>query len=59
MKKRVGAIDEFEFLPLTDGKDLHITIAITGWLSTGKYGKRSVTFCSRDRPHTYTRTVRS
>ncbi|XP_020637802.3 transmembrane and coiled-coil domain-containing protein 4 [Pogona vitticeps] len=38
MKKRVGAIDEFEFLPLTDGKDLHITIAITGWLSTGKYG---------------------
>ncbi|XP_067422986.1 transmembrane and coiled-coil domain-containing protein 4 isoform X2 [Emydura macquarii macquarii] len=38
MKKRMGAIEEFEFLPLTEGKQLHITIAITGWLSTGKYG---------------------
>ncbi|XP_044524640.1 transmembrane and coiled-coil domain-containing protein 4 [Gracilinanus agilis] len=38
MKKRVGAIEEFEFLPLTDGKQLHITIAITGWLCSGKYG---------------------
>ncbi|NWI97031.1 TMCO4 protein, partial [Pitta sordida] len=38
MKKRVGAIEEFEFLPLTEGKQLHITIAITGWLSAGKYG---------------------
>lgn len=40
MKKRVGAIEEFEFLPLTEGKQLHVTVAITGWLSTGKYGKR-------------------
>eukprot|EP00079_Xenopus_tropicalis_P028228 XP_012823056.1 PREDICTED: transmembrane and coiled-coil domain-containing protein 4 isoform X1 [Xenopus tropicalis] len=38
MKKRVGAIEEFEFLPLTGGRQLHISIAITGWLSTGKYG---------------------
>ncbi|XP_077693382.1 transmembrane and coiled-coil domain-containing protein 4 isoform X2 [Eretmochelys imbricata] len=38
MKKRVGAIEEFEFLSLTEGKQLHITIAITGWLCTGKYG---------------------
>ncbi|XP_058017350.1 transmembrane and coiled-coil domain-containing protein 4 isoform X2 [Ahaetulla prasina] len=38
MKKRVGAIEEFEFLPLTEAKALHITIAITGWLSPGKYG---------------------
>lgn len=38
MKKRVGAIEEFEFLSLTEGKRLHITLAITGWLSTGKYG---------------------
>ncbi|XP_015745963.1 transmembrane and coiled-coil domain-containing protein 4 isoform X1 [Python bivittatus] len=37
-KKRVGAIEEFEFLPLTEGKQLHIAIAITGWLSAGKYG---------------------
>ncbi|XP_066493445.1 transmembrane and coiled-coil domain-containing protein 4 isoform X2 [Tiliqua scincoides] len=38
MKKRVGAIEEFEFLSLTKGKQLHVTVAITGWLSTGKYG---------------------
>uniref|UniRef100_A0A8C3Q1F1 Transmembrane and coiled-coil domains 4 n=1 Tax=Chrysolophus pictus TaxID=9089 RepID=A0A8C3Q1F1_CHRPC len=38
MKKRVGAIEEFEFLPLTEGRQLHITIAITGWLCAGKYG---------------------
>uniref|UniRef100_A0A670Z8J8 Transmembrane and coiled-coil domains 4 n=1 Tax=Pseudonaja textilis TaxID=8673 RepID=A0A670Z8J8_PSETE len=38
MKKRVGAIEEFEFLPLTEEKQLRITIAITGWLSPGKYG---------------------
>ncbi|XP_073426484.1 transmembrane and coiled-coil domain-containing protein 4 isoform X4 [Dendrobates tinctorius] len=38
MKKRVGAIEEFEFLPLTGGCQLQICIAITGWLSTGKYG---------------------
>ncbi|NXK42037.1 TMCO4 protein, partial [Piprites chloris] len=38
MKKRVGAIEEFEFLPLTERKQLHITIAITGWLCAGKYG---------------------
>lgn len=42
MKKRVGAIEEFEFLPLTEGKQLHITIAITGWLCTGKYGKKKM-----------------
>ncbi|XP_012941510.1 transmembrane and coiled-coil domain-containing protein 4 isoform X2 [Aplysia californica] len=43
MKKRVGAIEEFEFEPLVCGntlrvdslatKQLHITIAVTGWLS--------------------------
>ncbi|XP_043917730.1 transmembrane and coiled-coil domain-containing protein 4 isoform X2 [Protopterus annectens] len=38
MKRRVGAIEEFEFVPLTEGSQLHITIAITGWLCTGKYG---------------------
>uniref|UniRef100_A0A8C8YR18 Transmembrane and coiled-coil domains 4 n=1 Tax=Prolemur simus TaxID=1328070 RepID=A0A8C8YR18_PROSS len=37
MKKRVGAIEEFTFLPLTEGRQLHITIAITGWLASGKY----------------------
>ncbi|XP_021118614.1 transmembrane and coiled-coil domain-containing protein 4 isoform X2 [Heterocephalus glaber] len=37
MKKRVGAIEEFTFLPLAEGRQLHITIAITGWLASGKY----------------------
>ncbi|XP_059111265.1 transmembrane and coiled-coil domain-containing protein 4 isoform X2 [Peromyscus eremicus] len=37
MKKRVGAIEEFMFLPLTEGRQLHITIAITGWLGSGRY----------------------
>lgn len=39
MKKRVGAIEEFTFLPLSEGRQLHITIAITGWLASGKYRK--------------------
>ncbi|XP_017564304.2 transmembrane and coiled-coil domain-containing protein 4 [Pygocentrus nattereri] len=37
MNKRVGAIEEFEFLPLSPGKHLHLTVAVTGWLSSGKY----------------------
>ncbi|XP_035239289.1 transmembrane and coiled-coil domain-containing protein 4 isoform X2 [Anguilla anguilla] len=37
MNKRVGAIEEFEFLPLSSGKRLHVTIAVTGWLCSGKY----------------------
>lgn len=39
MKKCVGAIEEFEFLPLNSGKHLHVTIAVTGWLCSGKYSK--------------------
>ncbi|OWF40311.1 transmembrane and coiled-coil domain-containing protein 4-like [Mizuhopecten yessoensis] len=44
MKKRVGAVEEFEFEPLVFGsrlkvdphpaKQLHITLAVSGWLST-------------------------
>ncbi|XP_068454622.1 transmembrane and coiled-coil domain-containing protein 4 [Clinocottus analis] len=37
MNKCVGAIEEFEFLPLSSGKQLHLTIAVTGWLCSGKY----------------------
>ncbi|XP_022344967.2 transmembrane and coiled-coil domain-containing protein 4-like isoform X2 [Crassostrea virginica] len=34
MKKRVGAVEEFKFEPLVViGKQLHITLAVTGWLS--------------------------
>ncbi len=32
MKKRVGSIEEFEFEPLSEGRQLHVTIAISGWL---------------------------
>lgn len=39
MNKCVGAIEEFEFLPLSPGKHLHLTIAVTGWLCSGKYSK--------------------
>ncbi|XP_062871981.1 transmembrane and coiled-coil domain-containing protein 4 [Trichomycterus rosablanca] len=37
MNKRVGAIEEFEFLPLNSVKHLHVTVAVTGWLCSGKY----------------------
>lgn len=33
MKKRVGEIEEFAFDTLTEGKGLHVTLAISGWLS--------------------------
>ncbi|XP_071805332.1 transmembrane and coiled-coil domain-containing protein 4-like isoform X2 [Asterias amurensis] len=33
MRKRVGEIQEFEFDSLSDEKDLHVTIAISGWLT--------------------------
>uniref|UniRef100_A0A3B5LIU3 Uncharacterized protein n=1 Tax=Xiphophorus couchianus TaxID=32473 RepID=A0A3B5LIU3_9TELE len=32
MNKCVGAIEEFEFRPMSSGKHLHLTIAVTGWL---------------------------
>lgn len=48
MKKRVGAIEEFTFEPLVWGggslrtqtiwKQLHITIAVTGWLTNDMQG---------------------
>ncbi|XP_077866965.1 transmembrane and coiled-coil domain-containing protein 4-like, partial [Saccoglossus kowalevskii] len=33
MKRRVGAIEQFEFAPLSQGNNLHVAIAISGWLS--------------------------
>lgn len=49
MRKRVGAIEEFEFEPLVFGggvnskpqieKQMHIAIAVTGWLSDGMRGE--------------------
>ncbi|XP_077371176.1 transmembrane and coiled-coil domain-containing protein 4 isoform X2 [Festucalex cinctus] len=46
MNKCVGAIEEFEFLPLSSGKHLHLTIAVTGWLCTGKYSSFQAPWCT-------------
>ena len=44
MKKRVGAVEEFKFEPLVViGKQLHITLAVTGWLSKDMPGQHSLT----------------
>ena len=44
MKKRVGAVEEFKFEPLVViGKQLHITLAVTGWLSKDMPGQYSIT----------------
>jgi hypothetical protein len=52
MKRRVGAIDEFAFEPLTligsrlncarSVKQLHITIAVTGWINDRLQGTLNV-----------------
>ncbi|KAF7199503.1 transmembrane and coiled-coil domain-containing protein 4 isoform X1 [Nothobranchius furzeri] len=46
MNKCVGAIEEFKFLPLNSGKHLHLTIAVTGWLCSGKYSSFQAPWCS-------------
>ncbi|KAF7661333.1 hypothetical protein LDENG_00263810 [Lucifuga dentata] len=46
MNKCVGAIEEFEFLPLSSGKHLHLTVAVTGWLCSGKYSSFQAPWCS-------------
>ncbi|CAK6955092.1 transmembrane and coiled-coil domain-containing protein 4 [Scomber scombrus] len=46
MNKCVGAIEEFEFRPLNSGKHLHLTIAVTGWLCSGKYSSFQAPWCS-------------
>ncbi|XP_020491660.2 transmembrane and coiled-coil domain-containing protein 4 [Labrus bergylta] len=46
MNKCVGAIEEFEFLPLRSGKHLHLTIAVTGWLCSGKYSSFQAPWCN-------------
>lgn len=41
MKKRIGELEEFEFEPLTQGRSLHVTVAVSGWLND-KHTGRSV-----------------
>ncbi|CAL1605499.1 unnamed protein product [Knipowitschia caucasica] len=45
MNKCVGAIEEFEFRPMSSGKHLHLTIAVTGWLCNGKYNSFQAPWC--------------
>ena len=33
MNKRMGDLKEFAFDPLSEGRDLHVTIAVSGWLT--------------------------
>ena len=33
MKKRVGGVEQFEFDVLTEGSQMTLTIAISGWVS--------------------------
>jgi len=46
MKKRVGGLTEFHFQPLTSGRSLNVTIAITGWLSETHQGIVMSILCS-------------
>ena len=56
MKRRVGAIEEFSFDPLTlvgsrlqadrTAKQLHITIAVTGWLNDKMPGRFDINHIS-------------
>ncbi|MED6283145.1 Transmembrane and coiled-coil domain-containing protein 4 [Characodon lateralis] len=46
MNKCVGAIEEFEFRPMSSGKHLHLTVAVTGWLCSGKYSSFQAPWCS-------------
>ncbi|EEC07082.1 transmembrane and coiled-coil domain-containing protein, putative, partial [Ixodes scapularis] len=39
MKKRVGEIEEFAFDTLTEGRGLHVTLAVSGWLSDDEPGE--------------------
>ncbi|XP_072305698.1 transmembrane and coiled-coil domain-containing protein 4 [Eucyclogobius newberryi] len=45
MNKCVGAIEEFEFRPMSSGKHLHLTVAVTGWLCSGKYNSFQAPWC--------------
>lgn len=42
MNKRVGSLKEFEFEPLSSECSLHVTIAISGWLSDAQPGEELI-----------------
>ena len=39
MNKRIGDVEEFAFDPLLETNDLHVTIAVTGWLTEEEPGE--------------------
>ena len=39
MKKRVGELEEFEFETIQEGRDLQITLTISGWLTKEKLSR--------------------
>jgi len=44
MKKRVGGVEQFEFDTLSDGSQMAVTIAVSGWVSRkGNEGKLPLT----------------
>ena len=45
MRRRVGDIEEFAFEPLTQGKQLHVAIAVSGWLNAPDDGTIAIS-CS-------------
>ena len=51
MNKRMGDLKEFAFDPLSEGRDLHVTIAISGWLTDESPGR---TACMVSKIHTRT-----
>ena len=59
MNKRVGAIEEFEFKEISEGDDLQVTIAITGWLTkenNGNYLYSGIT-CTAMQWHTFAKKI--
>ena len=32
LSRRIGEIEEFQFEPLSEGNQLHLTVAVSGWL---------------------------
>ena len=47
MKKRVGGVEQFEFDVLTEGSQMTLTIAISGWVSKkGNEGQSCISICA-------------
>jgi hypothetical protein len=45
MNKRVGSLKEFSFEPLSCERSLHVTVAVSGWLSDEQPGDDLALYC--------------